>query len=272
MKGSGRQCRAENRMILAIDIGNTNITLGCYDGERLVFVSRMYTERHKTGDEFAAQLSEIFNLYSVKLQSFSGAVLSSVVPELTNAMIRAAELTIKKTPILVGGQHNGRLKVEILPIEQLGSDLIAGCVGAIKKYPLPCLVVDLGTATKVLAIDKNGYFVGCTISPGVKISLDALASNASLLPSINFTKPERAYGTNTVECMQAGIVYGTAAMIDGLTKRIANELGFNNPSIVATGGYSKGIAPCCEAPIIYDENLLLDGLKIIYDEAEVVAE
>ncbi|MCM1365482.1 MAG: type III pantothenate kinase [Faecalibacterium sp.] len=254
-------------MILVFDIGNTNITIGCYDAENLIFVSRMYTERHKTGDEFAAQILSLFELYNVKPTDFTGAVLSSVVPELTAVIEKAIYLTIKKQPIIVGKEHNGHLKIEVLPVEHLGADLVAGCVAAAKKYPLPCLVVDLGTATKILALDKDGYFVGCTISPGVKISLDSLASKASLLPSVNLTKPERSYGTNTVECMQAGVVYGTAAMIDGMTKRIINELGFENTTIVATGGYSNGIIPCCEAEIIYDENLLLDGLKAIYDDS-----
>lgn len=255
-------------MILAIDMGNTNITLGAYKENKLLFVSRMYTERHKSSDEFAVNLLDIFSLYGVSPDDFSGAVLSSVVPELTDIISKAVKLTIKKEPLLVGKDHNGNLKIEVLPIEFLGADLICGCVGAIEKYPLPCLVVDMGTATKILAIDKNGYFVGCTISPGVKISLDSLATNAALLPSISFTKPKSVVGTNTVECMQSGSVYGTAAMIDGLAKRMIEELKFENTTIVSTGGYSKGIIPCCETQnIIYDENLLLDGLKAIYDKA-----
>lgn len=255
-------------MVLVIDMGNTNITLGCYNKDKLIFVSRMYTERHKSCDEFAVGLLDILKLYGVSPTDFSGAILSSVVPELTDIISKAIKLVIKKKPLLVGKDHNGNLKIDILPIDQLGADLICGCVGAIRKYPLPCLVVDMGTATKILAIDKDGYFVGCTISPGVKISLDALASNAALLPSISFTKPERVAGRNTVECMQSGCVYAAAAMIDGLSSRIIKELKFENATIVSTGGYSKGIVPCCETSgIIYDENLLLDGLKAIYDEA-----
>lgn len=254
-------------MILVIDIGNTNITLGCYKNEELVFVSRMYTERHRTSDEFAAVLLDILGLYKIDPNDFEGAVLSSVVPELTDIISQAVKGATGKTPFLVGKDYNGDLKVEVLPVEYLGADLICGCVGAIEKYPLPCLVVDMGTATKILAIDKDGYFLGCTISPGVKISLDALASGTALLPSISFNKPEKVTGTNTVECMQSGVVFGNAAMIDGLCERMAAELGFENPTIVATGGYSKGIIPCCKAEIRYDENLVLDGLKAIYDIA-----
>ena len=110
--------------------------------------------------------------------------------------------------------------------------------------------------------------MGCTIAPGVKISLDALASGTALLPSISFTKPESCVGRNTVECMQSGSVYGTAAMLDGMIERICEELSFENPSVVATGGYSQGIIPCCKTKITYDENLLLDGLKVIYEKAD----
>ena len=255
-------------MILAIDMGNTNITLGAYKNDKLIFVSRLYTQRKKSADEFAINILDILNLYGVSPADFSEAVLSSVVPELTDIISRAVKLTIGKTPLLVGKEYNGKLKCDILPIEHLGADLVCGCVGAIKKYALPCLVTDMGTATKILAIDKDGCFVGCIISPGVKISLDALASGAALLPSISFTRPERVCGRNTVECMQSGSVYGSASMIDGLISRMTKELGFENPTLVATGGYSKGIIPCCEHEIIYDENLLLDGIKYIYDTAK----
>ncbi len=251
-------------MLLAIDMGNTNITLGAYKDDKLVFVSRLYTSKHKTSDEYAVDLLDLFNLNKVSPKDFTGCVFASVVPELTEYIVRAVKHTIGIEPILVGRDYNGNLKVDILPVSHLGADLIAGAVAAREKYPLPCLVADLGTATKILVIDKDGKFRGCTISPGVKISLDALAKNASLLPSISFTKPDKAIGENTTECMQSGIIYGTAAMLDGMIKRIKAELGYEECTVVATGGYSTAIIPCCEEKILYDENLLLDGLKEIY--------
>ena len=253
-------------MLLAIDMGNTNITLGGYDGDRLVFVSRLFTARNKSSDEYAINLLDIFNLYKVNPSDFTGAILASVVPELT---VSAVKRTTGIEPITVGGEHNGNLKIEILPVSQLGADLIAGSIGAIRKYPLPCLVADLGTATKILAIDKDGTFRGCTISPGVKISLDALARGTALLPSVSFTAPKKAIGENTTECMQSGIVFGTAAMLDGLIRRISKELGYDNVTVVATGGYSPAIIPSCETDIIYDENLLLDGLREIYEKSQL---
>ena len=255
-------------MLLAIDIGNTNITLGCYKNGELLFVSRLFSLRHKSSDEFAINLYDIFRLYNVQTDSFSGAIIGSVVPELTDALARAVETVTNIKPLIVGEQYNGELKIDVLPVSQLGADLIAGSIGAIEKYPLPCIVADLGTATKLIVVDENGYFIGCTISPGVKISLDALAKNASLLPSINFAKPEKVIGSNSVDCMQSGIVFGTASMLDGLSKRIINETGFKNATLIATGGYSKGIIPCCEQSFIYDENLILDGLKVIYEKAK----
>ena len=254
-------------MLLAIDMGNTNITFGGFKDDELVFVSRLYTARNKSSDEFAINFLDIFNLYNLKPDCFDGVILASVVPELTDSIVRAVKTTIGIEPIIVGGQHNGNLRIDILPVSHLGADLIAGSIGAITKYPLPCLVADLGTATKILAIDKDGTFRGCTISPGVKISLDALAQGTALLPSISFTAPEKAIGENTTECMQSGIVFGTAAMLDGLFKRIKNELGYDDVTVVATGGYSPAIIPSCETEIIYDENLLLDGLKEIYKTA-----
>ena len=256
-------------MLLAIDMGNTNITLGCYDGDRLVFVSRLFTARSKSSDEYAINFLDIFNLYKVSPSDFTGVILASVVPELTDHIVRAVRSTVGIEPVIVGEKHNGNLRIEILPVSQLGADLIAGSIGAIKKYSLPCLVADLGTATKILAIDKDGTFRGCTISPGVKISLDALAKGTALLPSVSFTAPEKAIGENTTECMQSGIVFGTAAMLDGLIKRIRNELGYEQVTVVATGGYSPAIIPSCETEIIYDENLLLDGLREIYRTAQI---
>ena len=251
-------------MLLAIDMGNTNITLGAFKDDELLFVSRLYTARHKSSDEFAIDFLDIFNLYNVKPTDFSGVIFASVVPELTDPIVRAIKRTVGIEPVIVGGEHNGNLRVDILPVSYLGADLIAGAVAAREKYPLPCLVVDLGTATKILVIDKDGIFKGCTISPGVKISLNALTQGTALLPSVSLTAPKNAIGENTVECIQSGVVYGTAAMIDGLIRRIKSELNEEVAAVIATGGYSSSIIPSCETEITYDENLLLDGLREIY--------
>lgn len=247
-------------MLLTIDIGNTNITLGAYRDEKLLFVSRMFTARNKTSDEFAAELLNIFKLYEVGATEFSKVVMSCVVPEIEDSVIRAVKMITGKKPAIVGAENHGSFKIDILPVSAVGADLICAAVAAKAKYPLPCLVADLGTATKIIVVDRDGRFVGCTISPGVKISMDALAARASLLPSVSFKAPKKAVGANTAECIQSGVVFGTAAMLDGLIRRISNELSLENATVVATGGYSRGIIPCCETEIIYDENLILDGL------------
>ena len=247
-------------MLLTIDIGNTNITLGAYRDEKLLFVSRMFTARNKTSDEFAAELLNIFKLYEVGATEFSKVVMSCVLPEIEDRVIRAVKMITGKKPAIVGAENHGSFKIDILPVSAVGADLICAAVAAKAKYPLPCLVADLGTATKIIVVDRDGRFVGCTISPGVKISMDALAAKASLLPSVSFKAPKKAVGANTAECIQSGVVFGTAAMLDGLIRRISNELSLENATVVATGGYSRGIIPCCETEIIYDENLILDGL------------
>ena len=254
-------------MLLTTDIGNTGITLGAYKSDKLVFTSRILTDRNKDADGYSEALLDILKSYGASQKDFSGTIISSVVPEVTPAFSEALEKVTGKAPLTAGEKYNGNLKVEILPISHLGADLIAASVGAISKYPLPCLVADLGTATKILVIDKDGVFRGCTISPGVKISLDALSEKASLLPEISLSAPERVIGENTVECMQSGIVFGTAAMLDGLVSRIKKELKEEKVTVVATGGYSESISRLCETEMIYDEFLLLDGLREIHSQA-----
>lgn len=255
-------------MIFVADIGNTSITVGVYCAGKLKFTTKLPTKRQGSAAEYEKRLGEFFELSGILSSDMLSSVISSVVPEVMEEFIRAVENITGTQPYIVGERYNGNLKIEILPIGSLGADLIADSVGAIRKYPLPCLIADLGTATKILVIDKNGVFRGCTISPGVKISLDALNEHTSLLPSVSLIKPKKAIGENTVECMQSGIVFGTAAMLDGLIKRMKAELECDEVTVVATGGYSKEIISCCETEIIFDENLLLDGLKAICDEAE----
>lgn len=252
-------------MLLTIDTGNTSIKLGAYKKDELIFTARLLTDRNEDAVGYAVGLLDALGVNGAKPSDFSGAIISSVVPEVTEKLCVAVERLLGKKPLLVGQEYNGNLRVEILPVSYLGADLIAASVGAIAKYTLPCLVADLGTATKILVLDKEGVFCGCTISPGVKISLDALTHGASLLPEISLEMPQRVIGENTVECMQSGIVFGTAAMLDGLISRIKKELGEEKATVVITGGYGKTISECCEEEMLYDEHLLLDGLRVIYE-------
>ena len=252
-------------MLLTMDIGNTNINIGLFDGDDLAVSVRLATERQKTDDQYAMDFTNIFVMHKVNFNDIDGVVISSVVPEITEAVTDAIrKLTGKDALILSPGVKTG-LNILIDNPAQLGADLAAGAVGAVNEYPLPAFVIDLGTATKICAIDKNRGFRGCMIAPGVQISLKALTDTSSLLPTISLEPPKKACGTNTVESMQSGIVLGTAAMIDGILDRFAEELG-EPASIIATGGLSYFVSPVCKREITYDRHLILKGLKAIYEK------
>jgi type III pantothenate kinase len=250
-------------VILTADIGNTNITLGIYDNDTPVCISRLATQRHRTADQYAIELDAIFKLENLD-KKISGAIISSVVPELTRIFKNAIEKVTDCNALVVAAGIKNGLKIVTDNPKELGADLVAGAVGAISQYELPCLVMDLGTATKISIIDEGGVFAGCTIAPGIGISLDALSLRTSQLPAIELSAPDHAIGTNTVECIRSGTVLGNAAMLDGMAARLEKELGKPIKTLVATGGLAKDIVACCEKNIIFNKNLVLEGLLSIY--------
>lgn len=252
-------------MILTADIGNTNITIGVFKDEKLLFISRLNTVRRKTEDEYAINLKDIFQLNNVGGE-FSGAIIASVVPELTNIFKNAVHKATGKLSLVIAPGLKTGLSINIDNPKELGADFVASAVGAINKYPLPCLIIDIGTATKLSVINKNSEFIGCVIAPGIEISLEALSTRTSQLPSVSLEPPPRATGTNTIDSIKSGIVLGTAAMIDGLTDTLENELGIPFETIVATGGLSKVIIPACRNDIILNKTLVLEGLFEIYNK------
>lgn len=252
-------------MILTIDIGNTNMNLGLFDGDALFMSARLLTERQKTEDQFAVEFTQLFSMHQIPPQQIDGCIISSVVPEITVAVSTAIQWLTKKKPMVLQPGLKTGLNILIDNPAQLGADLAAGAVGASANYPLPAFVIDLGTATKIYAIDKNRGFRGCMIAPGIAISLKALTDTSSLLPTISLEPPKKACGTNSVESMQSGVILGTAAMIDGLLDRFTEELG-EPQSILATGGLSSFIVPICRHEVQYDGNLILKGLKAIYEK------
>lgn len=251
-------------MILTADIGNTNITLGLFDGDEAIFISRLATQRHRTSEQYAIELNAIFNLEGINTKKIEGSVISSVVPELTRVFKVAIEKVTGCDALIVAAGIKTGLKINTDNPKEVGADLVAGAVGAVNQYPLPCLIMDLGTATKIMVLDENGVFAGCTIAPGVGISLDALSMRTSQLPTIELSAPEHAIGTNTIDCIRSGTVLGTAAMLDGMADRLERELGTPIKSMVATGGLAKEIVACCEKEIIYNKDLILQGLLTIY--------
>ncbi|HOO25121.1 MAG TPA: type III pantothenate kinase [Clostridiales bacterium] len=251
-------------MLLTVDMGNTNINFGVFEGDDILFLSRIATDTDRTGDQYAVEILNIFKLYGFEPKLIEGSVISSVVPELTSTLVEAIEKLTDRSPLILGPGLKTGINILTDNPAQVGSDLIAGAVAAKLLYPLPCLVVDLGTATKISIVDESGAFLGCTISAGISISLDALADRTSQLPNISLVAPASVIGKNTIDSMQAGTVFGAAAMIDGLCDRIEEELGRPVGSIVATGGLSSKIVKNCKHKIEYNGQLLLEGLKTIY--------
>ncbi len=252
-------------MLLTIDIGNTNITLGTYDGNILSFTARLATEHKKTADQYAVEINSLLSLYNLEPSDIEDAIISSVVPSVGKSVSNAVSKLCHIVPLMLGPGVKTGLNIKIDNPAQLGADLVAGAVGALDSYTMPCVIIDMGTASTLSVLDRNGTFIGGAIAAGVRLTLKALAENTAQLPSIPIEPPKSVIGANTVECMQSGLVFGTAAMIDGMLDKIETELG-ETPTVVATGGLSKEIISLCNRNIIYNENLLLDGLRAIYEK------
>lgn len=252
-------------MLLALDMGNTNIKIGVFKNEKVIMESRLATNYNKMEDQYAVEILDILKLYGLDNKGFEGAIISSVVPPLTNTISRAVQKVTGVTPLIVGPGIKTGIDIRIDNPAQLGADLLVGAVAAVAQYGAPCIIWDLGTATTVSVVDGNGHFRGGAIMAGVGVSIDSLVSRASQLPRISLEAPKYVVGTNTVASMQSGAVYGTASMIDGMCDRIEDELGCK-ATVVITGGLGSEIAPFCRRKVIYDDNLLLTGLYMIYNK------
>lgn len=253
-------------MILTIDVGNTNTVFGGFDdSEKLVFQSRISTDRFRMEDQYAIMLADILKLYNVEVSDITGSVLSSVVPPVTTQLRAAVEKICGCRVMTVGPGLKTGLNIKIDEPASLGADMAAVAVGAKERYPLPAIVIDLGTATKILAVDKSGAFIGGIIAPGVKISAEALAAKTAALPLIGVTNEpiRKVIGTNTIDCMRSGLLNGTAFMLDGMIESFEREIG-EKCTVIATGGFSSVVKPLCKTDFILDEDLILVGLLEIY--------
>ncbi|MBQ8935806.1 MAG: type III pantothenate kinase [Oscillospiraceae bacterium] len=250
-------------MILAIDVGNTNTVLGCIENGKILNIVRIQTRLGETGAEYAIKLKQLLEFYEIDTAGFEGAILSSVVPPVNSAIIGAVKHITGLDCMVVGPGMKTGMDVRIDDPGTLAGDLVVGSVAAIGCYGTPAIVLDMGTATTMVVIDKDGCYRGGAILPGVKLSYAALASGTSLLPDISITPPPRAIATNTVDSMRSGAVFGTAATVDGMIDRMEAELGYSC-RIVATGGLAQAVTPYCKREIICDNDLLLKGLEILY--------
>lgn len=252
-------------MILAIDMGNTNIVIGGIDTRRTYFVERITTNHVKTGLEYAINIKNILEIHGIEKSQVEGAIMSSVVPPLNAAISSAVKKIFGFHPKLVGSGMKTGLNILMDNPKTVGSDMIVDAVAALKDYPRPIIIIDMGTATTMSVVDKNGSYIGGVILPGMRVSLDSLSSKTAQLPSISLDIPKKTIGKNTIDCMRSGIMYGTAGSIDGIIDRMEEELG-EAATVVATGGLSRFVVPLCHHEIHYDSDLLLRGLLILYEK------
>lgn len=252
-------------MILAIDIGNSNIVIGCCNDNKILFVERLSTKHSATELEYAISFKNVLELYGIGSEDIHGGIISSVVPSLTNVIKRAMSKIINKDVMVVGPGIKTGLSILTDNPAQLGSDLVVDAVAGINEYSLPLIIIDMGTATTVSVVDETESYIGSIIMPGMRVSLDSLVGRTSQLPKISLEKPKNIIGKNTVDAMKSGILYSTASSIDGMIERIEEELG-RSVTVVATGGLAGTVIPLCKRNIILDDELLLKGLMIIYNK------
>lgn len=252
-------------MILAIDVGNTNIVMGCFDNNKILFRERVSTKLTATDLEYAVTIKTALDMNGLSPDHITGAIMSSVVPTVTNTFKRAIEKYCGVKPLIVGPGIKTGLSIRIDNPAQLGSDLVVDAVAGIHEYTCPMVIIDMGTATTFSVIDKNRNYLGGLITTGMSVSTDALISRTSQLPRISFDLPKKVIGTNTVDCIKSGIMHGNAAMIDGIIERIEEEMD-GKCTVIATGGLAPLIAPLCKTNLVLDDELLLKGLMLIYNK------
>ena len=252
-------------MILAVDIGNSNIVLGGMEGMDIIFEARIRTDATKTSDEYSIDLKNILDIYGVRREQLEGAIIASVVPQVLNSIKTAIKKLTGKNSLVVGPGLKTGLNIKVENPSQVGADLVVGCVAALHSFQPPMIVIDMGTATTMIVLDQNGSFIGGSISPGVRISQEALTNGTALLPGLQLDAPRKAIGRNTIDCMRSGIMLAHACMIDGMVERMEAELG-SKTTVIATGGIAKFVLPMCRTSILYDKDLLLKGLAILYRE------
>lgn len=252
-------------MIIAVDIGNTNIVLGCAENDKILFRERIATNQTATDLEYAVEIRAALEMNNIDIKAIDGAIISSVVPSVTGTVKAAImKLTGVKAMVVGPGIKTG-LSIMIDNPAQLGSDLVVDAVAGIGEYKAPMIIIDMGTATTLSVIDAKNNYIGGVIMTGMAVSTDALISRTAQLPKIAFEKPRKVIGTNTVDCLKSGIMYSNACAIDGMVDRLEEELG-EKCTVIATGGLSGVVIPLCRREdIILDDTLLLKGLMIIYN-------
>lgn len=251
------------KVLLVIDVGNTNIVFGVYEKDHLLKSWRIWTRKDQTSDEFAIVLSNLFSHESLDLKSINAVVVACVVPPLIDVIAGFARKYLSLDPLFVGPGIKTGMPILYDNPKDVGADRVVNAVAAYEKYRRSCIIVDFGTATTFDYVSERGEYVGGAIAPGILISTEALFQRASKLPRIELIKPKTVIGKNTTHSMQAGIIYGYVGLVDGIVNKMKEEAG-GDPMVVATGGLANIIASESETIKEVDENLTLEGLKIIY--------
>lgn len=252
-------------MLLCTDVGNTNIKFGLYENEKQIVKLRFSTDDKKTDDELAVELYTIFHINNIDIDRIDGSIISSVVPSVTESLSRAIKTVTGNESIVLGPGVKSGLDLRIDNPSSLGSDIVAMCVAVKELYSCPAVIIGLGTATTILYLNEKKYYCGGAISPGMGISLDALTNHGALLPSINLKAPKKVISTNTEDCIRSGMIFGTASMLDGMIDRYNEEAGVNS-TVVATGGLASTVIGNCKHDIIVNDDLILEGLRIIFSK------
>lgn len=252
-------------MIVCADIGNTEIMIGGFEGNELEFTLCLSAVVGTTADEYALKINSALSLYGIDRAAVTGAIIASVVPRLTSAVFNALEALFGVEPAVVGPGIRTGIGIRCDIPSSVGADLICAAVAAHGIFSGAALIVDVGTATKITAIDAKGAFCGVSIAPGVMMGLSALSASAAQLPEVSLERPSAAIAKNTEDAMRSGVIYGHAAMLDGMIDRIFGELGGEIP-VIATGSLAYSVIPFCDHEMDFDENLVLRGLNILYNK------
>lgn len=251
-------------MILLIDVGNTNVTIGVHDGKEVIASWRMTTKRDLTSDEIGMTLRSYFSLGGVSTDDIDGTIISSVVPPIMYSLIHAVKKHLGQEPIIVTDKSKMNLEIKYDNPKEVGADRLVNAVGALKRYKAPLIIIDFGTATTFCAVSDKNEYLGGVILPGLKVSLEALVEKTSKLPKIEIARPDKVIGTNTVESMQSGMYYGYAGSVDNIVLKMKQSLG-DDTTVIATGGLATMISKEAKTIDIIDPKLTLEGLKAIYD-------
>jgi len=251
-------------MLLAIDIGNTNVVLGVFDKEKLVENWRVGTDTQITPDEYAMILKDLFGFAGIEFRQITGVIISTVVPPLLPIMMEMSKKYFHIDPMVVTNDLKLGITIRYDNPKEVGADRIVNAAAAYKFYGGPLIIVDFGTATTFCAVTKQGEYLGGAICPGVKISAEALFQRASKLPRVELAKPPKVIGSDTISAMQAGIIYGYAGLVDGIVERMKKELSLD-AKVVATGGLAELISPETKSIQEIKPHLTLDGLRLLYE-------